>query len=98
MYRRKTVPVGSFPPNAFGLHDIHGNLREWVEDWGHLSYRGTPTDGSAWIADGICKQRVVRGGSWYDDAHWVRSATRISLGLRNRGHANGIRVAREVRP
>ncbi len=97
-YRRKTVPVGSFPPNAFGLHDMHGNLWEWVEDCLHLSYRGAPTDGSAWIADGICKARIVRGGSWYDGEHWVRSAARISLGLRNRGHANGIRVAREVRP
>ena len=96
--RRKTVPVGSFPPNAFGLHDMHGNVWEWVEDCWNLDYRGAPTDGSAWIAGGICRARPVRGGAWCFGAGWVRSAARLSLRLHNRGHANGIRVARDLGP
>ena len=78
-YRRKTVPVGSFPPNAFGLHDMHGNVWEWVEDCWHLDYRGAPADGSARIAGGRCSLRVLRGGSWYSADSRVRSADRLSL-------------------
>ena len=95
-YRRKTVPVGSFPPNAFGLHDMHGNLWEWVEDCLHDSYLGAPADGSAWIAGGRCSSRALRGGSWYSGDHRVRSANRLFLALDNRSHANGIRVARDL--
>ena len=63
-YRRGTVPVGSFPANAFGLHDVHGNVREWVDDCWHGDYRGAPADGSAWTSGGECSRRVLRGGSW----------------------------------
>ena len=63
-YREKTVPVGSYPTNEFGLHDVHGNVWEWVEDCGHDSYDGAPSDGSAWTSGGDCSTRVVRGGSW----------------------------------
>ena len=97
-YRGRTVPVGSFPPNAFGLHEVHGNLWEWVEDCRHKSYRGAPTDGSAWIAGGRCSSRVLRGGSWYSSDDRVRSADRRFAALRNRGHGNGIRVARDLGP
>ena len=60
----KTAPVGSFPANGFGLHDVHGNVWEWVEDCWHGSYAGAPTDGRAWATGGDCERRVLRGGSW----------------------------------
>ena len=65
VYRGRTVPVGSFPSNKFGLHDMHGNVWEWVEDCLHGDYSGAPTDGSAWTSGGNCDRRVLRGGSWY---------------------------------
>ena len=59
----RTAPVGAFKPNAFGLHDMLGNLSEWVEDCYNKSYEGAPTDGRAWtMAD--CPRRVLRGGNW----------------------------------
>ena len=74
-YREETTPVGQFPPNAFGLYDMHGNVREWCQDVHHDNYNGAPTDGSAWENDGI-NQRVYRGGSWYLSPRWCRSAVR----------------------
>jgi formylglycine-generating enzyme required for sulfatase activity len=67
IYRKKTVPTGSLPPNPWGLHEMHGNVWEWVQDCWHDSYEGAPDDGAAWEeADGgDCGRRVVRGGSWY---------------------------------
>jgi formylglycine-generating enzyme required for sulfatase activity len=89
-----TVEVGMFPANAFGLHDMHGNVSEWVEDSGHSSYRDAPTDGSAWI-DGS-STRVLRGGSWNDPPRGLRSAFR----LRDRPNYSvgivGFRVARDL--
>src|SRR5262249_449287 len=58
-----TAPVGSFKPNPFGLHDMHGNVWEWVEDNWHPHYQGAPTDGSVWQG-GDSSLRVQRGGSW----------------------------------
>jgi formylglycine-generating enzyme required for sulfatase activity len=63
LYRQKTLDVGSLPRNAFGLHDMHGNVWEWVEDCYRDSYMGAPTDGSA-VTSGDCGLRVLRGGSW----------------------------------
>ena len=60
----RTSPVGAFAPNAFGLHDMHGNVDEWVEDCWNDSYYGAPTQGEAWTS-GDCANRVLRGGSWY---------------------------------
>jgi formylglycine-generating enzyme required for sulfatase activity len=57
-------PVGQFPANPFGLHDMHGNVWEWVEDCWHGSYAGAPTDGSAWTTSCSETSRVLRGGSW----------------------------------
>src|ERR1043166_8344409 len=75
--RQKTLPVGSFPANAFGLHDMHGNVVEWVEDCWHADYAAdTPADGSAWLS-GNCDGRVMRGGSWEDSQEELRSAARL---------------------
>ncbi|MCG5058925.1 MAG: formylglycine-generating enzyme family protein [Limnoraphis sp. WC205] len=74
-YRKQTTDVGSFPPNDFGLHDMHGNVWEWCDDDSHDSYEGAPTDGSAWIdEDRTNTDRVLRGGSWFDVPRFCRSA------------------------
>ncbi|MEM6751384.1 MAG: formylglycine-generating enzyme family protein [Cyanobacteria bacterium P01_C01_bin.38] len=81
-YREKTTPVGQFPPNAFGLYDMHGNVWEWCLDDYHENYEDAPTDGSAWFDeenDNLSqKQRntLLRGGSWYVYPHDCRSASR----------------------
>ena len=72
----KTVAVGSFPANGFGLYDMHGNVAEWVEDAHHDSYAGAPADGSAWVDGRTAVFRVVRGGSWERDPDLCRSARR----------------------
>jgi formylglycine-generating enzyme required for sulfatase activity len=61
---KQTAPIGSFSPNKFGLHDMVGNVWEWTEDCWHANYNGAPPDGSAWIAGGDCRNRVLRDGSW----------------------------------
>jgi len=79
-YREKTTDVGSFPPNAFGLYDMHGNVWEWCLDHRHDSYEGAPTDGSAWI-DKEAKEnaaRILRGGSWINYPVYCRSAYRLN--------------------
>lgn len=91
---RGTAPVGSFEANGWGLHDMHGNVREWVQDCWNGSYEGAPTDGSAWRS-GDCSERVLRGGSWYDDPGDLRSADRISRSLDVQYSFHGFRVARD---
>ena len=85
VYRKRTVPVGSFPSNKFGLHDMHGNVWEWVEDCWHGDYSGAPTDGSAWTSGGICDWRVLRGGSWNDKPRNLRAANRSWVCFREPG-------------
>ena len=84
-----TAPVGSFDPNPWGLHDVHGNVEEWVEDCWNVDYEGAPTDGSAWLS-GNCRARVLRGGSWmaasmqgtrHDSPWFVRAAFRIGVAV-----------------
>ena len=65
-----TAAVGSFTPNGFGLYDMAGNAKEFVEDCWHGDYEGAPRDGSAWILGGDCTRRVVRGGSWLRYTSW----------------------------
>lgn len=93
----KTHLVGEKKPNAFGLHDMHGNVYEWVEDCYHKSYDGAPTDGSAWT-NGECYSRVVRSGSWNAGPESLRSANRVGDASRIRGSELGIRVGRTLTP
>jgi formylglycine-generating enzyme required for sulfatase activity len=95
VYRQKTVEVGSFKPNAFGLHDMHGNVWEWVEDCYQDRYTGAPTDGSARSSDN-CGSRVVRGGSWLDFPRVLRSAVRLWNPPDRRDNVYGLRVARTL--
>jgi len=83
IYCEQTTPVGMFPANAWGLHDMHGNVWEWCLDEWHEGYEGAPTDGRAWV-DGTegdksketKKTRLLRGGSWNNDPRRCRSASR----------------------
>ena len=89
----QTAPAGSFGANAFGLYDVHGNVREWVEDCWNAHYAGAPTDGTAWT-QGKCGLRVVRGGSWLDEPGKLRSAVRSAYSHRTDTDTVGFRVAR----
>jgi formylglycine-generating enzyme required for sulfatase activity len=85
----RTQPVGQKKANRFGLYDMHGNVKEWVEDWYHDDYTGAPSDGSAWLTGGNQKWRVLRGSHNIGLAIASRSASR-SYGLPSNGfdHAN----------
>ena len=84
--RHEIIPVGQFPPNAFGLYDMHGNLREWCQDSWHENYIGAPTDGNAWIDNKNKKYyyKAFRGGTWCDNPECCSSAFRSrETGLRH---------------
>jgi len=90
-YRQQTTEVGTFPPNGFGLYDMHGNVLEWCADPWHGNYQDAPTDGSVWTTNGDNERRVIRGGSWFNLPVNCRSAYRypssprvtdISIGFR----------------
>ncbi|MGK7935035.1 MAG: SUMF1/EgtB/PvdO family nonheme iron enzyme [Xenococcaceae cyanobacterium] len=87
----QTTPVESFPPNAFGLYDMHGNIWEWCEDDWHNDYQGAPTDGSAWLS-GNANTKVLRGGSWINIPNNCRSAYRLELNAGDRIFFIGFRV------
>ena len=96
-YRGRTVAVGSFEANGYGLHDVHGNVWEWVEDcWGG-SYVGAPADGSVWET-GNCSGRVLRGGSWLGRPGSLRAANRHWLDAGGRSDYAGFRIARTLTP
>jgi len=92
LWREQTTDVGSFPPNAFGLYDMHGNVWEWCSDKWHGNYNGAPTDGSSWET-GTDNNRVRRGGSWNHDAVLCRSAVRSYDSAVHRWWNRGFRVA-----
>jgi formylglycine-generating enzyme required for sulfatase activity len=94
---RETSPVGSFKPNAFGLYDMSGNVFQWGEDCYHDNYDDAPADGSAWTSGG-CSRRVVRGGSWYSDPQYLRSADRFGYAADFRSGDLGFRLARTLNP
>ena len=93
----RTSPVGSFAANSFGLHDVHGNVWEWVQDCWNDSYAGAPDDGRAWES-GECSLRVLRGGSWYGNPRNLRAADRSRGVTGARGNNAGFRVARTFTP
>ena len=92
----KVAPVGSYRANAFGLHDMLGNVWEWVEDRPYRDYTGAPSDGSASTSGGDCSWRVLRGGSWSSGLAFARSAFRYGNVTGRRGSGIGFRVARSL--
>ena len=94
-FRGETISVGQFPANAFGLYDMHGNLWEWcLDDW-HYNYQDAPTDGRAWLNkenDNRYHIKVLRGGSWYFNPEFCRSAFRYFNHPENRNNNIGFRV------
>ena len=93
----QTAPVGSFTANGFGLHDMHGNTGEWVQDCWNESYNGAPSNGSAW-QQGDCSRRFLRGGSWGYEPWALRSAYRFGNSTGGRYDFLGFRVARTLTP
>jgi formylglycine-generating enzyme required for sulfatase activity len=93
IYRQETSPVGKFPPNAFGLYDMHGNVWEWCADAWHNNYYGAPRDGSVWIKNGDDNCSPLRGGSWNGIPNDCRSANRYGYIPGNHYDINGFRVA-----
>jgi len=104
IYLKQPVAVASYPPNVFGLFDMHGNVWEWTADCWDGNYNSAPTDGSARlgyekIADEefdsyVCERRSVRGGSWGDEPLDARSAYRLRDNLNESSSLKGFRVAR----
>lgn len=89
------APVGTYPAEGFGTHDLMGNVSEWVEDCWHDSYRRAPGDGRAWVNPG-CEERVVRGGSWASTLEQSRSAFRLQVPAALTSARIGFRVARDL--
>nr|VFJ60662.1 MAG: Formylglycine-generating enzyme, required for sulfatase activity, contains SUMF1/FGE domain [Candidatus Kentron sp. FW] len=98
VYREKTVPVGSLPANPWGLHEMHGNVREWTADCWHEDYRNAPTDGGTWGKEsgGNCSWRVIRGGGWSSEPRRLRSAYRSRNWTSEANILAGFRLARAL--
>jgi formylglycine-generating enzyme required for sulfatase activity len=96
-YREQTTDVGTFPPNAFGLYDMHGNVWEWCEDDWHRNYKNAPIDGSAWNSLSSRGTKRIRGGSWRDGASICRAACRNGVSDGYRRHDFGFRVVSLLR-
>ena len=89
------APAGDFPANAFGLHDMDGNVSEWVADCWHDGYRRAPTKGEAWVNPG-CRVRVLRGGAWSSSPAHTRSAWRSFVENDVTNARTGFRVVRDL--
>ena len=92
IYRHETTQMGTFPPNGFGLYDMHGNVWEWCADAWHNDYQGAPIDGSSYTSGEAHPMRVARGGSWLYDAKACRCANRDDYNPANRCSDIGFRV------
>jgi formylglycine-generating enzyme required for sulfatase activity len=95
-WRQHTVPVDSFKPNPWGLHQMNGNIWEWVEDCWSRGYHHAPTDGSARQAATRCEQRVLRGGSWLNGGRGLRCARRHAAHPQLRRSDVGFRIAKTL--
>jgi formylglycine-generating enzyme required for sulfatase activity len=95
IFRARTVETASFPANAFGLFDMHGNAWEWTDDCWNVSHAGAPADGTP-VSGGDCSKRVLKGGAWNTGAWRLRSAHRIGKAKTAREFDNGFRVARDL--
>jgi len=87
------APVGRFAANAWGVHDLAGNVSEWVADCWHASYRRAPDDGSAWVNPG-CRDQVIRGGSWASSPAQTRASWRAPAPVDTTNARIGFRVVR----
>ncbi len=102
----KTMPVGSFSPNGFGIYDMDGNVQEWVQDCHHKNYIGAPSDGSAWTTSCIVHKpedgppHIVRGASWrypwWDPYAYISLRLVFSKNARDREPDVGFRIARKL--
>jgi len=94
----KTHSIGQKKPNPRGLYDMHGNVWEWVQDKWHENYNDSPSDGSIWEdgSDGKSFDRVSRGGSWYCNIGFCRSASRFKRDPESRINNMGFRLLREL--
>lgn len=95
-YRQGTTPAGEFPPNPWGLFDMHGNVWEWVQDVVHDNYDGAPISGEAWEDGGDQSRRILRGGSWLYNPRYLRSALRNGFSAALSNDIVGFRVARSL--
>jgi formylglycine-generating enzyme required for sulfatase activity len=93
-YRQRTVRVESFEANPWGLYQVHGNVWEWCQDIWHETYAGAPDDGSPWLQGVDASRRVLRGGSWFYNPQYLRSASRNKYTTDGRFNYFGFRVVR----
>ena len=94
-FRKTTTPQGTFPPNRFGLYDMHGNVWEYCLDAANPTYTDAPSDGAAYLSGPLESNRILRGGSWSHNPAICRSAYRDVIGPDNPGWQGriGLRVA-----
>jgi formylglycine-generating enzyme required for sulfatase activity len=99
-FQGKTVDATEFPPNSFGLYQMHGNIWEWCMDHWHSGYESAPIDASAWLNTNldVSAERVIRGGSWSFSPQGCRSACRGFDAPDNRNNLIGFRVVFSLRP